>query len=283
MTLGADYRRDMKVNDFPRQKNYILSLIIITKNEADRIETCLQSVAPIADEIVVLDSGSTDETVALAKKYTEYVYLTDWPGFGPQKQRALELAHSEWVLSIDADEVLSTELCGEIHTVLNSIPREVGFYLPRAMVLFGKTLRHGRTARAPLRLFRREGARFSDNLVHEKVLLPPGKIKKLKGQLLHYSIRDFEHYLQKNREYAWLGAQKRYQAGKKGLGLTGAVLRAFWTFIQIYFFKLGFLDGRPGFLVAVMYSQGSFNKYAGLWALRRNTFGGKKENKGRTN
>ncbi len=257
------------MSDLPKQKNYTLSVIIIAKNEADRIETCLASIAPIADEIIVLDSGSTDETVAIAKQYTDHVHVTDWPGFGPQKQRALEKARCEWVLSIDADEALSSGLRREIDRVLNRRPDEVGFKLPWAMILLGKTLRHGRTSRAPLRLFRRKGARFSDDQVHEKVLLPPGRIRKLKGRLLHYSIRDFEHYLQKNREYAWLGAQKRYRSGRRGFGLTGAVLRAFWTFIQIYFFRLGFLDGRVGFLVAVMYSQGSFNKYAGLWALRR--------------
>jgi hypothetical protein len=97
-------------------------------------------------------------------------------------------------------------------------------------------------------------------------------VRKLKGRLLHFTHRDFGHYLEKNRHYAWLGAQKRNSSGKKGFGLTGAALRALWTFIQIYFIRLGFLDGRVGFLVAVMYSQGSFNKYAGLWTLRQQAF-----------
>jgi O-antigen ligase len=120
-----------------------------------------------------------------------------------------------------------------------------------------------------LRLFKRHGSGFSNDQVHEKILLPPGKIKKLKNRLLHYTHRDFAHYLEKNRNYAWLGAQKRFAAGKRGTGLTGAVFRALWTFFQNYFIRLGFLDGRAGFLTAVMYSQGSFNKYAGLWALRQ--------------
>jgi len=256
-------------------KPYSLSVIIIAKNEADRIERCLQSVAPIADEIVVLDSGSTDNTVEITKRYTDSVYITDWPGYGPQKQRALEKAAFDWVLSIDADEALTPELQDEIDRVLKSNPIEVGFNLPWAVNVFGQTLNHGRSGRAPLRLFKRAGARFSNASVHEKVLLPSGKVRKLKGRLLHYTHRDFGHYLEKNRHYAWLGAQKRFASGKKGFGLTGALLRALWTFFQIYVIRLGFLDGRAGFLVAMMYSQGSFNKYAGLWALRREEKKGK--------
>ena len=252
-----------------KTRNYTLSVILIAKNEEDRIERCLLSVASIADEIIVLDSGSTDRTVAIARQFTGKVFETGWPGYGPQKQRALEKATGEWVLSIDADEELSPELCGEIQETLAAGPSEVGFKLPWAVTIFGATLNHGRSGRAPLRLFRREGARFTDAQVHETVLLPKGKVKTLKGRLLHYTHRDFGHYLEKNRQYAWLGAQQRHAKGKKGFGLTGAVLRAMWTFFQIYVIRLGFLDGRVGFLSAVMYSQSSFNKYAGLWTLRR--------------
>ncbi|MFW5908064.1 MAG: glycosyltransferase family 2 protein [Desulfosalsimonas sp.] len=251
------------------KKPYSLSVILIAKDEADRIETCLDSVFPIADEIIVLDSGSEDHTVEIAGRYTDRIYETDWPGYGPQKQRALEKARCEWVLSIDADEALSNELREEIRSVLKEGTDAVGFRLPWAVCAFGKTLKHGRSGRAPLRLFRREGARFSKDLVHEKVIPPAGRIRKMKGRLLHYTHRDFGHYLEKNRKYAWLGAQRRHRAGRRGFGLTGAVFRSIWTFIQVYFINLGFLDGRLGFLVSVMYAQGSFNKYAGLWTLRQ--------------
>ncbi|RTZ95811.1 MAG: glycosyltransferase family 2 protein [Deltaproteobacteria bacterium] len=246
-----------------------LSVIIIAQDEADRIGTCLASVKPVADEIIVLDSGSTDDTVRIAGQFTDQVYQTDWPGYGPQKQRALDKARCDWVLSIDADEALTPELEDEIRTLLQTEPPEIAYRLPWAVTVFGKRLDHGRSARAPLRLFRREGARFSDAQVHEKVILPPGKVGKLTGRLLHYTHRDFGHYLNKSAKYAWLGARKRYDAGKKGQGLTGAVLRAFWVFIQVYVIRRGFMDGRVGFLVAVLYSQGAFNKYAGLWTLRR--------------
>jgi O-antigen ligase len=250
-------------------KPYALSAIVITLNEEDRIETCLQSVAPIADEIIVLDSGSTDRTRAIARQYTDRVYETDWPGYGAQKQRALEKASGEWVLSIDADEALTPALREEIDRVLASRPAEAGFKLPWAPVILGKTLRYGRSARAPLRLFRRAGARFTDVRVHEKVLLPKGKIRKLKGRLLHFSHRDFRHALYKNAEYAWLGAVQRHETGKRGMGLPGAAIRAMLEFFQIYILRGGFLDGSVGFLMAVLYSQVTFNKYAGLWALYR--------------
>ncbi len=245
-----------------------LSVIIIAQDEADRIEKCLDSVKPIADEIILLDSGSTDDTVAIAKRYTTQVHETDWPGYGPQKQRALTMATGDWVLSIDADEALTPELQENIIDVIRSDPREIAYRLPWAVITFGQRLDYGRSARAPLRLFRRKGARFSEDQVHEKVILPPGPIGRLNGRLLHFTHRDFGHYLQKNAKYAWLGAQRRYHKGKKGAGLTGAALRAIWVFIQIYFFRRGFLDGRIGFLVAALYSQGAFNKYAGLWTLR---------------
>lgn len=263
---------------------YSLSVILIAKNEADRIEACLRSVYPLADEVIVLDSGSTDQTVEIARRFTGKVYETDWPGYGPQKQRALEKARCEWVLSIDADEVLSDELAAEIGSVLSGGTHADGFRLPWAVHAFGKTLRFGRSARAPLRLFRRNGARFSDDFVHEKVLLPPGsRVKKMRGRLIHYTHRDFGHYLYKNREYAWLGAQRRYRAGKKGWGLSGALLRAAWTFFVIYIIRLGALDGRVGFLVAMMYAQGSFNKYAGLWTLRREEKAGRGKTSGEEN
>ncbi|MDZ7758966.1 MAG: glycosyltransferase family 2 protein [Desulfovermiculus sp.] len=254
----------------PENKNtYSLSVIVIVKDEADRIATCLDSVYPIAQEIIVLDSGSTDQSVSIARCYTDKVYETDWPGYGIQKQRALEKARGEWVLSIDADEALSTELRAEIDATLRSNPDAVGYKLRWGVTLYGQTLKFGRSARAPLRLFQRKGASFSDAVVHEKVVPPPGKIRKLKGHLLHYTHRDFGHALYKNANYAWLGAQQKYRQNQNGAGLIGATLRGILEFVQVYIIRGGFLDGSTGFLMAVMYSQVTFNKYAGLWALKR--------------
>jgi glycosyltransferase involved in cell wall biosynthesis len=249
------------------ESKYSLSVIIITKNEEDRIERCLESVYRISDEIIVIDSGSTDKTVEIVKKFTDKVFITDWPGYGIQKQRALNKASCDWVLSIDADEELTPELEQEIKTVLENPVDVVAFRIPWAVQNFGKRLDYGRSARSVKRLFKREGASFTDSIVHEKVITK-GTVGKLKGRLNHYSIRDFEHYLMKNRTYAWLGAKKRHEKGKHGGGLPGAVFRAIWVFFQVYILRRGFLDGSVGFLVAAMYSQGAFNKYAGLWTLR---------------
>ena len=190
-----------------------LSITVITKNEEDRLPLCLESVKDIADEIIVLDSGSEDRTVEIARQYTDQVFVTDWPGYGKQKQRALEKASCDWVLAIDADEALTPELRDEIAAMLNSDIEEVAYYLPWAVTILGKRLDHGRSARAPLRLFKREGSRFSEDVVHETVLLPPGKTAKMKGRLLHFTHRDFGHALYKNADYAWLGAQKRFEKG----------------------------------------------------------------------
>jgi len=248
-----------------------LSVTVIVKNEEDRIADCLSSVAAIADEIIILDSGSDDRTVEICKQYTDQVFVTDWPGFGIQKQRALDKASGDWVLAIDADERLTPALAEEIQAALQNNPVEVAFKTQWAMVVFGKQLNHGRSARYVTRLFRREGARFSEDIVHEKVIYPEGKVTKLKNRLLHYSIRDYGHLLDKSGQYAWLGGKKRYKKGITGGGLWGASFRAILVFLQIYILRLGFLDGSVGFLIAVNYSQGAFNKYAALWTLRRDS------------
>ena len=121
-----------------------------------------------------------------------------------------------------------------------------------------------------MRLFRRAGARFSDDVVHERILLPDGaRIGRLDGRLLHYSHRDLGHHLAKVADYAWLGARRRHARGRRGAGLSGALLRGLWTFCWVYFVRLGLLDGRAGFLVAALYGQTTFNTYAALWSLRR--------------
>lgn len=249
-----------------------LSVCLITFNEADRVERCLQSVQSIADEIIVFDSGSTDGTVDLVRRYTDKVWVTEWPGFGVQKQRAVEQARGDWILIIDADEVLDTKaqqaIAEVIHRPLSTI-NEVGFKIKWGVVRHGQLLRFGRSARSPLRLVRREGAWFSPDLVHEKLNHKPGKISRLPGLLLHYTTRDYGHALEKNSKYAWLGSQKYFAKGKRNHSLLLVVLRAIWTFFLIYVLRGGFLDGRIGFIVAMDYMQTNFNKHAGLWILTR--------------
>lgn len=251
-------------------KRHTLSVCVITLNEEDRVTRCLDSVHSLADEIIVFDAGSTDRTVSIAERYTDKIWITDWPGFGAQKQRAIEQATMEWVLVLDADEALDPTLQQSLRSLLAQpeIP-EVGFKLRWAVVRHGKRLRFGRSARAPLRLVLRQGARFSPDLVHEKLHHPPGRIGILSGHLLHYTARDYGHALSKNATYAWLGSQKYFTQGKRNRSMALVVLRSLWTFFLIYFLRGGFLDGKIGFIVAANYAQGNFNKHAGLWLLTR--------------
>lgn len=249
-----------------------LSVCLITFNEVDRVERCLQSVQSIADEIIVFDSGSTDGTVDLVRRYTDKVWVTEWPGFGVQKQRAIEQASGDWILIIDADEALDAtvqQAIAELKKRPLDAVQEVGFKIKWGVVRHGKLLRFGRSARSPLRLVQREGANFSPDLVHEKLNHRPGKIGKLPGLLLHYTARDYGHALEKNSKYAWLGSQKYFAKGRRNHSLLLAVLRAIWTFFLIYVLRGGFLDGRIGFIVAMDYMQTNFNKHAGLWILTR--------------
>ncbi len=246
-----------------------LSVIVIAKNEEDRIGRCLASVEGIADEIIVLDSGSEDSTVEIASRFTDKVYQTDWPGYGKQKQRALDKASCEWVLSLDADEALTAELRQEIAEIVHAGGKYPAYEMRWAEVFMGKRLNYGATSRYVLRLFRKGYAGFSGWIVHEKVVLPDGSVPgKLKGRLLHYSARDFDHLMQKNIAYASLMAKRKHAASKRS-GLLSATLRAGFVFIRLYVFRLGVLDGAAGFLLAVMHSQYTFNKYSGLWYLNQ--------------
>ena len=251
-------------------KKHTLSVILITKNESDRVARCLQSVHALADEIIVLDSGSTDNTVEICREYTEKIQITDWPGFGKQKQRALALATSDWVLSIDADESLDQTMQEQLLQLLSQDRIDKDAYkLPWGVTLYGKTLKHGRSARAVLRLFKRKGASYTLDEVHETVIPSGRNIGILKGLLLHYTHRDYKHGLDKAADYAWLGALKYHRKGRKSGGLLLALLRATWTFFLIYILRRGFLDGSVGFIVAMTYAQVNFNKYVGLWLLEK--------------
>jgi glycosyltransferase involved in cell wall biosynthesis len=251
-------------------KHYSLSVTIITLNEADRIERCLESVQALADEIIIFDSGSTDATLDIARRYTDKIWETEWPGYGKQKQRALEQASCDWVLAIDADEALDPELQKSVAKLLQQDRGDVvAIKMPWAVMLYGKRLDHGRSARAPLRMVWRDGASFTDAEVHETIRHAEGQTITLPGRLLHYTHRNYGHGMQKNGEYAWLGSQKYFRQGKRCNSLAIALLRSMWTFFLIYILRGGFMDGSVGFLTAVNYAQGNFNKYAGLWTLTR--------------
>ena len=244
-----------------------LSVIIITKNEARHIEACLQSVS-FAREIIVLDSGSTDETADLARRHGAVVHQTsDWPGFGQQKNRALAYATQPWVLSIDADERVTPELKQEMIDILVA-PTCDGYFLPRLSELCGQTIRHsGWWPDYVLRLFRRDAGRFSDAIVHERVELI-GVTAKLQACLLHYPYETLDTLINKMNRYSSDAAQMMFARGKRA-GVLSIVGHSVWTFIRIYLLRRGFLDGRYGFVLAVTAASGSFFRYSKLMMLNR--------------
>lgn len=242
----------------------MLSVIIITKNEAQHISRCLDSVK-WADEIIVLDSGSVDNTVELCKVYTDNVFVTDWPGFGIQKQRALDKASGDWVLSIDADEQVSAALRAEIELAMQNNQYD-GFEIPRLSSYCGRNMKHGGWwPDYVLRLFKREAGKFSPELVHERVEVN-GKIAKLTQPLLHEAFINPEEVLHKINSYSSLGARKLHDAGKN-TSLSEAILKGLWTFIRTYFLKAAILDGRQGLMLAISNAEGAYYKYVKLLEL----------------
>ena len=245
---------------------YMLSIIIITKNEAEHITRCLESVS-WADEIIVLDSGSTDNTVSLCRHYTPLVYETDWPGFGVQKQRALDKATGGWVLSIDADEQVTDSLKKEIQQAMLRDDVQ-GYEIPRLSSYCGKPIKHGGWwPDYVLRLFKRQAGHFSPDLVHERILVD-GTIQKLHFPLLHEAFVNPEEVLDKINRYSSLGAQKMFEQGKS-THLSTAILKGFWAFFRTYFVKGAFLDGAQGLMLAISNGEGTYYKYLKLWDLLR--------------
>ncbi len=243
----------------------MLSVIIITKNEAEHIARCLESVS-WADEIVVLDSGSEDETLSICRQYTNKVYETDWPGFGIQKQRALDKATGDWVLSIDADEVVTDGLRAEIEQAIQQNNFQA-YEIPRLSTYCGRQMRHsGWWPDYVLRLFVRSSGRFSEAIVHERVLVE-GKIGRLVTPFLHDTAVDLEEILVKVNSYSTLGSKMLYEKGAQS-SIIKAVLKGLWTFNRTYWLKAGFLDGAQGLMLAISNAEASYYKYLKLWALQ---------------
>ncbi len=239
----------------------MLSVIIITKNEECILRNCLESVK-WAEEIVVVDSGSEDATVAIAKEYTEKVYCTeDWQGYGVQKQRALAYATGNWILNLDADESIDIHLKRAIQAALVANYYDA-YRIPIRMNFYGKSLRFSSSPKRHIRLFKREGARFSDDIVHEKVVLPNGvRIGHLNSPIQHCSFRDVSHALTKINCYSSYSAKIRISE-KKSIGFCRVFVNTGWMFFRNYFLQLGFLDGKAGLLLAIFNAQGTF--YRGI-------------------
>ena len=243
-----------------------LSVIVIAKNEATVIRRCLESVA-WADEIIVLDSGSTDATVKICRECKARVEATaDWPGFGVQKNRVLALATGDWVLSIDADEWVTEGLRAEIQAAMAMPRAHSAFRMPRLSSYCGRFMRHsGWWPDHVTRLFRRGQARFSDSLVHESLIVESA-VGTLQAPLMHESYRDLEQVLAKVNAYSSAGAAMARQQGRRA-SLGGAVLRGLWSFFRTYFLRAGFLDGRKGLMLAISNAETSYYRHVKLMLL----------------
>jgi glycosyltransferase involved in cell wall biosynthesis len=243
-----------------------LSAIIITKNEAANISDCLDRLA-FCDERIVVDAGSSDGTLLIAREKGARVAAHSWKGFGPQKNYALSLAQGDWVLSIDADERVTVELAEAIKAAIVSDAAD-GYEIPRRSSFCGRMMRHsGWFPDRVLRLFRREKGRFSDDVVHERVICD-GKIARLKQPLLHYPVARLEDAIRRMDNYSTLGAERIVASDKPVSFFTGIAHGAF-TFLRIYVLRLGFLDGSAGFLLAVANAEGTFYRYMKAWLARR--------------
>jgi glycosyltransferase involved in cell wall biosynthesis len=247
-----------------------LSVVVITKNEADVIGRCLESVA-WADESIVLDSASEDGTTDIARRLGAKIETTaDWPGFGPQKNRALAFATGDWVLSLDADEWVTPELRAEIERVLAAPHGNAAFKMPRLSSYCGRFMRRsGWWPDHVTRLFQRGAARFSDDLVHERLIVG-GTVGTLREPLLHEAIRDLDEALVKMNAYSTASALMQLERGRK-TSLAGAVWHGAWTFFRPYVLRAGFLDGREGFMLAVANAEGSYYRYLKLMLLSEKT------------
>jgi glycosyltransferase involved in cell wall biosynthesis len=248
-----------------------LSVIVITRNESANIDACLASVA-FADEWIVVDSQSTDDTAERARRFGAVVSeTTDWPGFGAQKQRALDRAGGTWVLAIDADERVTPELAKSIRAVVDSNPNAdtpLAYELSRLSHFCGRWIRHGDWyPDRVVRLFRRDKARFSPDQVHERVIVD-GPVGRLDGELLHHTMPTFDDALAKMNRYSSGRAADKVAAGRRG-GLGPALAHAAWAFVRSYVFRRGFLDGAAGFVVAGYVAEGTYWRYLKMAELAR--------------
>ena len=245
-----------------------LSVVIITFNEEANLARTLASVA-WADELVVVDSGSTDRTREVAQSSHAKFYVEPWRGFAAQKNSALAKASGDWILSLDADEEVEPALGDEIRSVLAANPSVVGFRIPRKNFFLGRWIEHGGFYPDPkLRLYRRGAGQFEERLVHEDLRIE-GTTASLRNNLLHHAYPTIEDYLEHMNRYSSLGAQMEAGKRTRGFSFVDIIVRPQLTFFYNYFLRLGFLDGREGLLLHLYHSGYVSWKYAKAWERSR--------------
>jgi glycosyltransferase involved in cell wall biosynthesis len=245
-----------------------LAAVVITLNEEDRIGDCLASVA-FADEVLVVDAGSTDRTATVAREHGARVIVRDWPGYAAQKNFANGQVAATWILSVDADERVTPELAREIRALVAAAPESVaGASMPRRTWYLGRWIRRGGWyPDRKIRLARRGRCRWEGESVHER-LVPDGAVTPLRGDLLHYTYRGIADHLRTIDRFTTEAARGMAAQGRSGAGFAMLVHPPL-KFLKMYLLKGGFLEGLPGFVVAVLGAYYVFLKYAKLWELRR--------------
>ena len=244
-----------------------LSVTIIAWNEEERLRACLESVG-WADEIVVVDAESTDKTVALAREFTDKVWVRPWPGFAAQKNFAIDQAAGTWILSMDADERVTPELGLRIKAIVKDDGPADGYLIPRRNLFWGAWVRHGGLyPDYQLRLFRRGAGRFVEDAVHESVTVT-GRVEPLAEPLLHQSYRDLEDFVRRSNRYSTLAASDWLRRGRP-VGVLNLIMKPLGRFLSMYIVRRGFLDGWRGLVLAILYAEYVFLRMAKVWEVRR--------------
>ena len=228
-----------------------LSVVIISKNEEKFITDAVKS-ALFADEVILLDSGSTDNTCQFAKDLGAKVFYQEWLGFGPQKNKALEYASNDWVFVLDSDERITPALQQEIQQTLHD-PYADGYHIARLNNFFGKNIKYcGLYPDYSIRLFNKNRGKFNNVPVHESVQLN-GKVSKLKNHMIHLAYETIDEFIEKQNRYSSLNHKKK--------NILKAIINPYWTFFKLFIIKKGFLDGWHGFIISKLYAQYTFWKY----------------------
>ena len=240
-----------------------LSVIITTFNEEINVAECIESVA-WADEILLVDSFSTDQTVEIARRFPIVILEREYFGSAAQKNWALDRVQHDWVLIVDADERVPEQLAREIVTVLARSPQVNGYYIRRENVFIDRVIRHsGWSTDKVVRLFRKDKGRYPNRRVHADLEIE-GPVPVLRRPFLHHTFRTFDQYFPKFLNYAEWGAAQAFRDGRRA-GLAELVFRPWWRFFRTYFLQLGVLDRMHGFVLCSLQAFGVFLKYARLW------------------
>ena len=250
-----------------------LSVVLITQDEEGNLPRTLESVMPLVrdgrGEIIVVDSGSTDRTVEIARSYGAKVFSEPWKGFAAQKNSAIGKAGGDWVLQLDADEPLEPELAAEIEAALLSDPKVVGFWIPRKNFFLGRWLQHGGFYPDPkLRLIRRGAGKFEEYGAHPTIKVE-GPTGRLKHAMIHNAYPTLRGYISHMNSYSSSGAEIALAKGQSSFSVSKIVIRPWLTFLYNYFIRLGFLDGQEGLLLHLYHSTYVSWKYAKAWELAR--------------